>query len=175
VKHLTQSIADVGQQHAITVRERDGGYELVASAHRVAACRLLRMEHILANVSQLNDLEAELLEIDENFARADLSRAQRSDAHTRREELYYALNGSDGRRYDEVTAEATGQSARSVRRDLARGKALGHDTLGKVAGTSLDTGVELDALAKLPKAQRDSVVDRAAAGEMSPLNRRRSR
>ena len=105
-------------------------------------------------------------EIDENFARKELSEGERSLSHARREEIYRALNGKSGRRYDEVAAEATGQSARSVRRDVARGKALGQDTLAKVVGTSLDKGTELDALAKLPVAERELVVARAAAGEL---------
>ena len=40
-----------------------------------------------------------------------------------------------------------------IRRAAARGEALGDD-LGAVTGTSLDKGVELDALAKLPKDER---------------------
>jgi len=42
-----------------------------------------------------------------------------------------------------ATADATGKDERSVRRAAARGQAL-----GDVTGTSLDKGVELDALAK---------------------------
>jgi ParB family chromosome partitioning protein len=34
-----------------------------------------------------------------------------------------------------------------------------------VTGTSLDKGVELDALAKLPKDERKGLIDRAKAGE----------
>jgi hypothetical protein len=38
-------------------------------------------------------------------------------------------------------------------------------TLKSTVGTSLDKGVELDALAKLPAAERDGLAKRAAAGE----------
>jgi hypothetical protein len=44
----------------------------------------------------------------------------------------------------------------------ARGEALGDD-LGGVTGTSLDKGVDLDALAKLPKDERKGLIDRAKA------------
>jgi ParB family transcriptional regulator, chromosome partitioning protein len=43
------------------------------------------------------------------------------------------------------TAEATGRDHRTVELAAARGEALGDD-LGAVTGTSLDKGVELDAL-----------------------------
>jgi hypothetical protein len=49
-------------------------------------------------------------------------------------------------------------------RSAARGEALGDD-LAAVTGTSLDKGVELDALAKLPKDERKGLIDRARAGE----------
>ncbi|AGG89273.1 hypothetical protein [Rhodanobacter denitrificans] len=44
------------------------------------------------------------------------------------------------------TAEASGMTKRSINQHLARAEALGDD-LDEVAGTSLDKGVELDALA----------------------------
>lgn len=47
-----------------------------------------------------------------------------------------------------ATSEATGKDKSTVSRAAARGEALGRD-LDAVAGTSLDKGVELDALAKM--------------------------
>lgn len=43
-------------------------------------------------------------------------------------------------------------------RAAARGESLGDD-LAAVTGTSLDKGVELDALAKLPKGEQKVVID----------------
>lgn len=56
-------------------------------------------------------------------------------------------------------------SVRRVRRDVHRGEALGDAALTKIAHTSLDKGEELDALTKLAPEARDSLIDRAAAGE----------
>lgn len=53
-----------------------------------------------------------------------------------------------------ATAEATGQSKTTTNRALARADALGDDALAKVTNTSLDSGVELDALAKLNAPER---------------------
>jgi hypothetical protein len=51
--------------------------------------------------------------------------------------------------------KATGKGKSAVAAAAARGKALG-GALKDIAGTSLDSGVELDALAKKPAAERAS-------------------
>jgi len=62
------------------------------------------------------------------------------------------------------TATKTGKSARSISRDATRAKSLGDD-LDRVAGTSLDKGSELDALAAMSPEQRAPLIERAVAGE----------
>ena len=62
------------------------------------------------------------------------------------------------------TAAVTGQSVRSIQRDIARADALGDD-LKRLFGTSLDKGVEIDALAKMPEPERKELIERAVAGE----------
>jgi ParB family transcriptional regulator, chromosome partitioning protein len=184
VERPKQSIVAIGIQHPITVREHDGGYMLIAGAHRVAACRENRMERIPANVVQLNPLEAELLEIDENLVRNELSPAEKARVIKRRKAVYEQLfpetkHGSPGvsrqvgdtrgrtkiERFTKATADAMGVSESSVQRDAHRGEVLGEETLAKIAHTSLDKSTELDALARLPVVERDSLVARAAAGE----------
>lgn len=71
---------------------------------------------------------------------------------------------SDNLSFTSSTAEATGKEKRTVERAAARGKALGDD-LAEIAGTSLDKGSELDALAKMNADDRREIVDRAKAGE----------
>ena len=63
------------------------------------------------------------------------------------------------------TAKKTGKPERTIRRAAKRGKDIGAETLTRIAGTSLDKGVELDALAALPLGQRAPLVERAVAGE----------
>ena len=53
-------------------------------------------------------------------------------------------------RFTAATAKATGKAERTVRAAAARGEALGDDLLD-IAGTSLDKGVELDALVSMPE------------------------
>lgn len=62
------------------------------------------------------------------------------------------------------TAEATGQSKQDINRHVSRAEALGDDLL-EVAGTSLDKGVELDALKAMPEPERKELIQKAKAGE----------
>ena len=97
--------------------------------------------------------------------RAELSAAQRAKAIKRRKEIWEAMRPSSGTNCPETrvsergrvgegrpaefaadTSRASGESKRDVNRHLARAEALGED-LDEIAGTSLDKGVELDALA----------------------------
>jgi ParB family transcriptional regulator, chromosome partitioning protein len=182
VERLGESIAAVGLQHRITVCKRNGAYVLVAGRHRVEAFRKLGIERIPASMVDLNTLEAELYEIDENLARNELSPADRAAAVARRKAIYEKLNpstkhgaigggrgkagaGDKAERFTKATAEATGRSERAVQLDAARGETLGQETLAKIAHTTLDKGVELDALAKLSVDDRATLVDRAVAGE----------
>ena len=52
-----------------------------------------------------------------------------------------------------ATADASGMTKQAINRHLARAEALGDD-LDKVTGTSLDKGVELDALKAMQPEQR---------------------
>lgn len=60
-----------------------------------------------------------------------------------------------------ATAAATGQSKATTNRALARADALGDTTLDKITGTSLDTGVEMDALANQKPASLQPVPPKA--------------
>jgi hypothetical protein len=67
-----------------------------------------------------------------------------------REKVRQNGEATPAERFTADTAKSTGQSERAVQRDAARG-ALG-DELAELKGTSLDKGVELDALAKMSAA-----------------------
>lgn len=79
---------------------------------------------------------------------------------------------SDNLSFASATADATGKDRRSIERAAARGAALGDD-LSAIAGTSLDKGVELDALAKAQKEERKSLIARLGGRECfgSPRSR----
>ena len=210
VDKLAASIREVGLIQPVTVRSVSAMhnglvqrvFQIVAGHHRVAAARALGWTEIDAIVVQAEGhLEAELIEIDENLCRSELSVAQRAHYSKRRKEIWEALHPepsadygreeereddsvggtscptnddlrSDGRKkgpqhyqsFAAETAAITGQSKRDINRNVARAEAIGDDLL-RLTGTSLDKGVELDALAKLPEPERKELIERAAAGE----------
>ena len=213
VDKLASSIRDIGLIQPITVRQRsimsgglaEQGFQVVAGHHRVAACRALGWAEIDAIVIEAGEhLQAELIEIDENLCRSELTNSQRAKAVKRRKEIWEALHpvrqrfdsvfdalgtvegpmteaeereqvaqleppvAKHGRAQDKGfaadTAQISGESKAAINRHLARAKALGDD-LDKVTGTSLDKGVELDALKAMTPEQRAPLIERAQAGE----------
>lgn len=188
VAMLSESIKEVGLLNPIIVRKamktRNGvkaeAWEILAGGHRYEACVMLKLETIPCVVMDTTDLLSELIAIDENLCRAELSPAEQAFQTARRKEIYEALHpetkqhvaggkarqdsASDKLSFAAQTSRATGRDKRTVERDAARGEALGDD-LKRVANTSLDKGVEIDALAKLDKPAREEIIKKAEKGE----------
>ena len=191
VDMLRSSIEQVGLIQPIRVRPAgvivrglgEQGFQIVAGHHRVAAARALGWTEIDAIVDTAEHLQAELMEIDENLCRAELTASQRAQAIRRRKQIWEALHPAEiqvgqlvppeigygkpppqRQKFASETAAISGESKRDVNRHLARAEAIGDD-LERVTGTSLDKGVELDALAKLPEPERKDLIARAEAGE----------
>lgn len=190
VKRLAASIKEIGLQTPITVMARkdvDGWRSiLVAGAHRLAALKLNGEEGCDCFVLADDQDAADLWEIDENFARSELTDAQRADHHVRREEILkrkgmVAQNGGDRKSerqnvtlksYAKQAAETLGVNKRTVERDLSRGKKIDADVLAEVAGTVLDKGVVLDELARTPREnQAAKVAEIRDRQETEKLNR----
>ena len=189
VDELAESIAAQGLLHPITLRKRasDGAHVLVAGRHRLEAVRKLGHETVAAVILDGADSDrAQLVEIDENLVRADLTPAERAAHQAKRKEIYERLhpetkagaaqakgmnaaqgrgrqNGDDVDRYTADAAKKTGKSERSIQREAARGAAI--PDVAALAGTSLDKGDELDALARLPADEQHKLAERAKAGE----------
>lgn len=186
VESLMQSIERLGLLQPIIVvvaKINRGvlcdGWRIVAGHHRVEAHRRLGRDGIEATVmASTSHIEAELIEIDENLCRAELTPAQRAVAIKRRKQIWEALHpdqsgascatlpitGRGNTQFAANTASVSGESKSQINRHLARADALGDD-LAAVAGTSLDKGVELDALKALPVAERKALIAQAHRGE----------
>ena len=194
VDMLRASIEQVGLIQPIRVRPAgvivrglgEQGFQIVAGHHRVAAARALGWTEIDAIVDTAEHLQAELMEIDENLCRAELTASQRAQAIKRRRQIWEALHpSSSGKTLSETkdrvsvrgrvgegrppefaseTAAAAGMTKQAINQHLARADALGDD-LERITGTSLDKGVEMDALKAMPEPERKELIDRAAAGE----------
>jgi len=92
VKALAASIQDVGLLNPITVRVDGKGYRLIAGYHRLEACKAIGWLEIDATIVDLNDLEAELAEIDENLCRHEFSKLERDENWMRRQSVYNELH-----------------------------------------------------------------------------------
>lgn len=171
VEGIKASIAEIGLRTPVTVAIHQGddewAFRLVAGAHRLEALRQLGEEFVDAFVMEGDPEDAELWEIDENFARAELSDAQRADHHVRREAILVrkgvVLDYKGGRpaksvtklvAYSDKTAGDLGVHPNTIRRDLRRGKKIDPAVLADVAGTDLDKGVVLDQLAATPREEQ---------------------
>lgn len=177
VNQLAASMAQIGLRQPISVRLvdemvidgqlTDGVPVLVAGAHRLAAAKQLGWSHVDCIEVDDDELRAELWEIDENLIRSELTPAQHADHLARRKVVWSSLreggtNCSTGFAAD--TAARTGGTKQDINRHLARAEAIGPE-LKLIAGTSLDKGVELDALAKLSPRERHETIRKAVAGE----------
>jgi len=203
VKSIAESIGDVAKSvggnglmnpPAVCIRDNvmlddgevcDAVPVLIYGHHRLLALKQRGEVAVECVVFDVNDLQAELLEIDENLARSELSAAEESACILRRQEIWRKINGFDGeetarnsrslggRGHKDFASDVAaviggGRNPESVKRDvqlkIARARELGPD-INRVVGTSLDKGVELDALVKLPGPDRESIIARAEAGE----------
>lgn len=180
VAALAESIATVGLLSPIRVREAGDGYEVIAGAHRLSACRSLGLVEIECDVVTDDDLHAELAMIDENLCRSELSPSDRARQTFRRKELYEALhpeaaNGGDRKsdqfanlairsdRFTAATAKATGKPERTVQRDAERGEKILPEVLDMIRGTPFDTGTYMDKLKGLPGSEQYTAVKRDLA------------
>jgi len=190
VDRLVKSIASIGLLNPIVVSRSNPGRTcvLVAGLHRLEAVKRLGLEVVECRVVSDGDLQVELMEIDENLCRSELTPAQEAACITRRKEIYLALHPETGAgksqaaglnaklgrgdvsdnlssTFTKVTAAVSGKHRRTVERAAARGRAIKLENIDKIVGTSLDKGTELDALAKLPEKGRDELIGKAAKGE----------
>ena len=185
VKGLMVSMNEIGLLNPILVRRaihHNGGqpidaYDIIAGGHRFETARALQWRTIECTILDHDSAHVELAEIDENLIRLNLSPAQEAAAMTRRKELYEMLHpetkhGGDRKtnqvaesatRFTQATAEKIGRSERTVRQIVAQGRALGPD-LHRVVGTSLDKTGELEALSRLSKPERATLIDLASHG-----------
>ena len=175
---IAASMQEIGQRQPIEVRKvakpKDGKlYVLVTGAHRMKAMEIAGIEEAQAIVVKASEIEAQLLEIDENLCRHELNELDRATFLAKRKEVYEALHpetkhGGD-RKSDQVaelchlipsftkaTAEKLGLSARSIRALVARYNNIMPDVREKITGTWLSgSGAQLDMLAReTPDMQR---------------------
>ena len=143
VQRLSESIAEVGMMHPITVT---GDHTLIAGLHRLEAAKKLGWTEVECNISDMDALHTELAEIDENVIRTGLSDLELSELLARRKKIYETLHPAtiarnlpghasnyesssdkltgEEKPFSQDTAERMGVSPRTVERHVQIGENL---------------------------------------------------
>lgn len=184
VTELAASIKEVGLLHPILVAP---DMTLLAGAHRLEACRRLGHECITASVVELSRLHRELVTLDENLVRKELTELDRARALRRQKEIYEALHpetrsvtrrGGPGRGHKKTSdkvavvlpfsresARKTGLSPRSVERSIQIADGLDSETVRLIERTWLASSQsDLLRLARLDVTTRRKVAKLIASG-----------
>ena len=171
---MAASFGDRGQRQPIEIVRRGDGYRLVYGAHRYRAAQIAGWSDIKAVITEADDAELRLREIDENLIRQELTALDRARFLAERKRIYEALNpaskhGGD-RRSDQVAnmavwsfsadiAEKVGLSERSIRRAVSLAEALSPEVVAQVRHTPLASNqAALEALAKHPAQRQEAAV-----------------
>ena len=77
IEPMKNSIQQVGVIEPIIVRRET--MDLISGLHRLESARALGEEEILARLSDVSDAEAEMVEIDENLVRVELTVSERAE------------------------------------------------------------------------------------------------
>ena len=184
IEELAKSIAAVGLMNPVTL---DQNNTLIAGLHRLEAAKLLGWTEIECTVMGMDDVQAELAEIDENIVRTRLNRQELCEQLLRRKEIYETLhpearhgmrNGQTAKNanlatletksFAEDTAEKTGMSKRAVSRLLQIANNLTGDARRIVEAHNMTQDTAL----KLSRLQHDEQVEAAsmlAAGTMESV------
>lgn len=171
---MAASFRERGQRQPIEIVRRGDGYRLVYGAHRFRAAQIAEWSDIKAVITEADDAELRLREIDENLIRHELTALDRARFLAERKRIYEALNpaakrGGD-RRSDQTAnmavwsfsadiAEKAGLSERSIRRAVALAEALSPEVVAQVQHTPLASNqAALEALAKHPAKRQEAAV-----------------
>lgn len=184
VENLVASIRVSGLQQPLQVRAvGDGQFVLVAGAHRLVACRRLEMPTVPCHVVECTDLQARLMEIDENLYRHELSPLDRAAFLAERKKVYEALypetkhgvaatNARLGRQNDKMsfcdsTAKSTGLNRRTVERAVSLHDRLDPRVRELLAGTWISKNqAELTALSRLDSKDQMNVLKHMELGDV---------
>jgi ParB-like chromosome segregation protein Spo0J len=189
ISQLAQSIQELGLINPITILP-DG--TLVAGLHRLAACESLEWKEVDVNIAQLDQLHAELAEIDENLIRTELHWADRDKQLKRRKDIYEVLhpetkNGNSIERtlsriksevngdirqplpsFTQDVANKTNISDRTIREGIQRAEAFTDDQMEALKSAEV-TQTDATKIARMPQPEREEAIKSVSRGVPSAL------
>ncbi|MFT4098466.1 MAG: ParB/RepB/Spo0J family partition protein [Rhodoblastus sp.] len=183
-----------GLEQPIKVTPRDGGYRLVHGGHRHAGIGLLGWTDLVVGkhvvVEEMDDLAAELSEIDENLVRRELNALDRALFLAERRAIYEQINNARGhggnRKADKLeeasksqslrlgfsprftvdVADKVGLSERAVQLSLQIAEKLEPTTIEALRGTKIERNQQaLLALCDMPAEKQRKAAKLIGAGE----------
>ncbi|MCG2663369.1 ParB N-terminal domain-containing protein [Brevundimonas sp.] len=169
-----------GQRTPIEIVRRGDRFRLVFGAHRYRAAQIAQLPGIKAIITEADDAELRLREIDENLIRNELSALDRARFLAERKRLYEALNPETKHGANRFTrdanlatlsfgadiAEKTGLSERTVQRAVALAEALSPEVVKALQHTPLARNqAALEALSKHPAKRQEAAVAHLLAAE----------
>ena len=169
VKDVTELAASMKEQGLLQriVLLPDG--TLVVGGHRVAAAKLLGWTTIPARIAELDEVDAELAEIDENLYRRELTVLEQAEHLQRRMELL-EIKGQRAKAGDNQHSEATttaavaesiGISERSAQQRLQIARGLTQEARDALRDTELaESTTKLLELAKQPQEHQVKIVEK---------------
>ena len=184
VEELAESIAASSLVCPITLNQ---DYTLIAGLHRLEAVKLLGWTEIECYVIELNNLQAQIAEIDENIIRSNLNDIELGRILLRRKEAYEMLHpsakqGGDrkseeiktrGARFDKPftvdTSEKTGMSRRSVEEKIQVVQNLTPEVQEIVKNKNIGFKKALQ-LSHLPSDQQKDAVTMLLNGEIQSVD-----
>lgn len=186
-----ESMRQSGLTHRIVVRPDLPGaateFVLVAGLHRYHGATLIGWTEIDVEVRDLGDLEAKIVEIDENLMRRELSALDRAVFLSERKRLWEEAHPETGhgkapkslkakadRKDDRMSsflsfaddvAERTGLSPRTIQRATALAADLGPELIARLRLSPIaDNAAQLAALARLPENFKSAALAPLAGG-----------
>jgi N6-adenosine-specific RNA methylase IME4/ParB-like chromosome segregation protein Spo0J len=182
VRTLSESIGEIGLINPVTLSDTG---ELLAGLHRVEACKLLGWLEVPAQlVGGLSALQSELVEIDENLIRNELSTLQQGEWLNRRDEVLKELGmrqtaGGDRKsekyqgedsslclRTTAAIAADMGMSERIAQQRKQIARDIVQDVKEQIYGTALEERTtDLLKLSRMQPAEQAAIVDRILSGE----------
>lgn len=161
VDQLAASITAVGRllQPVVVNRLGRGRYKLVAGMTRLEAVKKLGWKAAPATVVELDADTAELAELDENLARAELTAAQRARLTWRRQQAYERL-------HPEARAGVAGATGRHLSRTSGGTSASAIVAPAESNGRAAPHGFAADTAARVGRSRRTVQLDAQVGREL---------
>lgn len=182
---LLESMPALGQISPIIVKESqimrerlEPGYLLIAGNHRLTTAERLEWETIEADVwpADTNAVRLEMIEVDENLCRAELTAAEKARAIKLRKTLWESLQqheagehqvstgrkpdgkfGDDQKGFASSTSSAIGMGKTAINQYVKIAEVLG-DALDSLQGTDYDSKTKLMELAEKTEEARAEIL-----------------